>query len=228
MKISRFAALGGTAAVVVALALSASALGARTSVTVRVEGVKRTLLPSTIAHAESGSITKDGTPAGACPGSSAAGYFDSATHHRWNGTYSSGLGIAIINVLGETHKFTSPAYWSVWVNNRFATTGLCDLKLKPGDQLLLAPAPVKGSTHPIILTAPAHAKVGTPFAVKASYFKKAKGAATPLAHVKVTDAGAVTDRHGSARVTATKAGKLTLVASLRGYIRTEATVTVTR
>jgi hypothetical protein len=227
MKISRFAALGGAAAVVT-LAVSAPAFGARTGVTVRVEGAKRTLLPATAAHAESGSITKGGTPAGACPGSSGAGYFDSATHHRWNGTYSSGLGIEVINVLGETHKFTSAAYWGIWVNNRFASTGLCDLKLKPGDQLLLAPASVKGSTYPIALTAPAHAKVGTPFAVKASYFKGAKGAAKPLAHVKVTGAAAATDAHGAATVTATKAGKLTLVASLKGYIRAEATVTVTR
>ena len=226
MKISRFTALGGVAAIV-ALALSAPALGAKPSVTVRVEGIKRTLLPATVAHAEPGSVTKGGTPAGTCPGSSGAGYFDSATHHRWSGSYSSGLGIEVINVLGETHKFTSPAYWSVWVNNRFATTGLCDLKLKPGDQLLLAPAPVKGSTYPIILTAPAHAKAGTPFTVKASYFTS-KGASKPLAHVKVTGVGAVTDEHGATTVTATRAGRLTLVATLKGYIRAEATVTVTK
>ena len=225
MKISRFAALGGTAAVVT-LALSVPALGAKTGVTVRVEGAKRTLLPATVAHAEPGSITKGGTPAGACRGSSGAGYFDNATHHRWSGTYSSGLGIAVTNILGESHTFTSPNYWGVWVNNRFASTGLCGLKLKPGDQLLLAPAPVKGSTYPIILTAPAHAKVGTPFTVKASYIKKTKP--LPLAHVKVTDAGALTDKHGAATVTATKAGKVTLVASLKGDIRAEATVTVTR
>jgi hypothetical protein len=227
MKISRFAALAGVAAVLV-LALSAPALGAKSAVTVRVEGVKRTLEPATTAHSESGSITKGGTPAGTCPGSSGAGYFDSATHHNWNGTYSSGLGVEITTVLGETHKFTSPDYWSVWLNNRFATAGLCDLKLKPGDQLLLAPAPVKGTTYPIILSAPARAKVGSPFTVKASYFKSSKGAATPLAHAKVTRAGAVTDKHGATTVTATKAGKLTLVASLKGYIRAEATVTVTK
>ena len=72
MKISRFAALGGVAAVLV-LALSAPALGANSAISVRVEGAKRTLLPATAAHAESGSITKGGTPAGTCPGSSATG-----------------------------------------------------------------------------------------------------------------------------------------------------------
>lgn len=228
MKISRFAALGGIAAVL-ALALSAPAFGARSGISVRVEGVKRTLLPATAAHAESGSITKAGTPAGICPGSSGAGYFDSATHHRWSGSYSSGLGIEITTVLGETHRFSAKGfYWGIWLNNRFASAGLCDLKLKPGDQLLLAPAPGSGTAYPIILTAPAHAKVGTPFTVKASYFKTSKGAATPLARVKVTDAGSVTDKHGAATVTATKAGKVTLVASLTGYIRAEATVTVSK
>jgi hypothetical protein len=225
MKISRFTALGGVAAVL-ALALSAPALGATSAVTVRVEGLKHTLLPATVAHAEPGSITKGGTPAGTCPGSSGAGYFDNATHHNWKGSYSSGLGTAITSVLGETHSFTSPDYWSVWVDNRFATAGLCDLKLKPGDQLLLAPAPVKGTTHPIILTAPARAKAGTPFSVKASYIKK--GPATPLAGVKVTDGQAVTGKQGVASVTVPKAGKVTLVATLKGYIRAEATVTVTK
>jgi hypothetical protein len=227
MKVSRFAVLGGVAAVL--LALSAPALGAKSVVTVRVEGVKHTLLPATAAHAESGSITKGGTPAGTCPGSSGAGYFDSATHHNWNGSYSSGLGVEITSVLGETHKFSAKGfYWGIWVNNRFATTGLCDLKLKPGDQLLLAPAPGSGTTSAIVLSAPAHAKVGTPFTVKTSYFKSSKGAAKPLARVKVTDAGALTDKHGSATVTATQAGKLTLVATLKGDIRAEATVTVTK
>ncbi len=225
MKISRFAALGGVAAVL-ALALSASALGAKPGVTVRVEGVKRTLLPATVAHAESGSITKGRTPAGACPGSSAAGFFDSATHHRWNGSYSNGLGVEVTSVLGETHTFSAKGYyWSLWVNNKFASAGLCDLKLKPGDQLLLAAASETGTTYPIILSAPAHAKAGAPFSVKASYIKK--GPATPLAGVKVTDGGAATDKHGVATVTATRAGKVTLVATLKGYIRAEATVTVT-
>ena len=67
---------------------------------------------------------------------------------------------------------------------------------------------------------------GTPFSVKASYIKK--GPATPLAGVKVTDGRAVTDKHGAASVTVTRAGKLTLVATLKGYIRAEATVTVTK
>jgi hypothetical protein len=224
----QFAALGGAVAAL-ALAITAPALGAGSGVTVRVEGVKRTLLPATIAHTESGSITKGGTPTGSCPGSSAAGYLDSATHHRWNGTYSSGLGVEITGVLGETHKFSAKGfYWGIWVNNKFASAGLCDLRLKPGDQLLLAPAPGSGTTYPIVITAPATATAGRAFSVTASYFKTATGKAKALPGVRVTDGGAPTDRHGNAVVTVTKPGKVRLVATLKGYIRAEATVSVTR
>jgi hypothetical protein len=228
MKYRQFSALAGGVAVLV-LAITAPALGAASNVTVRVEGVKRTLLAATVAHTESGSITKGGTPTGSCPGTSGAGYFDSATHHKWNGTYSSGLGIEITNVLGETHKFSAKGfYWGIWVNNKFASTGLCDLKLKPGDELLLAPAPGSGTTYPIVLTAPAKATAGKSFSVKASYFKTSKGKAKALPGVKVTDSGAVTAHNGDATVTVTKPGKVTLVATLKGYIRTEATVNVTK
>jgi hypothetical protein len=228
MKHRQFAALGGVAAAVV-LASTAPALGAGSGVTVRVEGLKHTLLPATVAHTERGSITKGGTPQGVCPGSSAAGYFDSATHHRWSGTYSSGLGVEVTNVLGETHKFSAKGfYWGIWVNDKFASTGLCDLKLKPGDQLLLAPAPGSGTTYPLILTAPAKATAGRSFSVKASYFKSTKGKAKALKGVKVTDAAGVTSSKGSATVTVSKPGKITLVATLKGYIRAEATVNVTR
>jgi hypothetical protein len=228
MKHRQFAALGGVAAAVV-LASTAPAFGAGSRVTVRVEGLKHTLLASTAAHAESGSITKGGTPKGSCPGTSAAGYLDSATHHRWKGTYSSGLGVAVTNVLGETHTFSAKGfYWGIWVNDRFASSGLCDLKLRRGDELLLAPAAASGTTYPIVLAAPAKAKVGRSFSVRTAYFKASKGKAKALPGVKVTDAGGVTGSSGAATVTVNKPGKVTLVATLKGYIRAEATITVTK
>src|ERR1700733_462517 len=110
MKHRQFAALGGVvAALASALAITGPALGAGTGsgVTVRVEGLKHTLLQASVAHTEPGSITKGGTPKGSCPGTSGAGYLDSATHHNWKGTYSSGLGVEITSVLGETHTFSA-------------------------------------------------------------------------------------------------------------------------
>jgi hypothetical protein len=228
LKHRQFAILGGVLAASV-LAITAPALGAGTGITVRVEGAKRTLLPVTVARAESGSVTKAGAPSGSCPGSDAIGYFDSATHHKWSGSYSSGLGVEITTVLGETHTFSAKGfYWGIWVNDKFASAGLCDLKLKPGDQLLVAPAPGSGTAYPIVLTAPATAKVGQAFPVRTAYFKAAKGKAKALPGVKVTHAGALTDKNGDATVTVTKTGKVTLVATLKGDIRAEATVNVTK
>ena len=232
MKHRQFAALGGVvAALASALAITGPALGAGTGsgVTVRVEGLKHTLLPATVAHTEPGSITKGGTPKGSCPGTSGAGYLDSATHHHWDGSFSSGLGIEVNTVLGETHIFSTKGFfWGVWVNNKFASAGLCDLKLKPGDQLLLAPAPGTGTAFPVILTAPATAKAGKPFTVTTSYFKATKGKAKTLGGVKVTDAKATTGKRGAATVTVTKPGRVTLIATLKGFIRAEATVKVTK
>ncbi len=230
LKHRQFAILGGLIAAL-ALALSAPALGAGSSITVRVEGLKHTLLPATVAHAESGSVTKAGAPKGACPGNAAIGYFDSATHHKWGGSYSSGLGVEVTNVLGETHKFSAKGYyWGLWVNDKFASAGLCDLKLKPGDQLLLAPAPGSGSVSPIILSAPATAKAGTPFTVKATYYKTLKHGTklTTLKGAKVTDGASVTGADGTASVTAGKAGKVTIVATEKGFVRAEATVSVSK
>src|SRR5438270_467633 len=94
--------------------LAAGAAGPKVSV--RVEGKSRTLLDPTPAQTQSGWITKAGTPRGACPATSAAGALDVATHHHWSGAYSSSLGLAITSILGEAHTFSSPYYWSVWVN----------------------------------------------------------------------------------------------------------------
>ncbi len=51
-----------------------------------------------------------------------------------------------------------------------------------------------------------------------------KGKAKALAGVKVTDGVNTTDKSGATTVTASKPGKLTLVATQKGYIRAEATV----
>ncbi|HEY5430997.1 MAG TPA: hypothetical protein VIK04_17915 [Solirubrobacteraceae bacterium] len=224
MKIRRFPLLGGATAVA-ALAAAVPALAGSPAVSVRVEGVNRTLLPATVVHGDAGPVTKGGTPAGTCPGSSGAGDLDAATHHHWAGTYSTGLGIEIEAILGETHKYSPHGYyWGIWVNSRFASAGICDLKLHAGDQLLFAPVPAKGSTYPIVLSAPGRATAGRAFTVKASYFG-AKGAAKPLSGVTITGAG-VTNAQGVATVTAPEAGKLKLVASRKGDIRAEATVAV--
>jgi hypothetical protein len=223
MKCSRSLVLGGLTAALVLSPAVALAAGS-TSVSVRIEGTSRTLLPAKTISTHTGSITKGGAPAGACPATTAAGALDVATHHNWNGSYGT-YGLSVTSVLGETHLFTSPDYWSIFVNDHYASAGICDLKLKRGEQILFAVVPDKGATpYPIVLSAPAHATAGHSFTVKATYFG-AKGGAKPLAGVVVKDGGK-TNAQGVTTVTATKKGRLSLTASRTGYIRDEATVAV--
>jgi hypothetical protein len=222
MKNSRSIALGGLT-IALALTPTAALAAGPTTVSVRIEGTSRTLLAATNVRTHSGSITKGGAPAGACPATTAAGALDVAAHHKWNGSYGT-LGLSITSVLGETHPFTSQSYWSIFVNDRYATAGACGLELHRGEQILFAAVPDKGTDYPIILSAPARAATGHGFTVKATYFG-AKGAAKPLAGVSVKGGG-TTNAQGVTTVTAGKKGRLSLTASRSGFIRAEATVSV--
>ena len=222
MKSSRTIVLGG-ACIALALTPAAAVAAGPTTVSVRIEGKTRTLLPATNVRTRFGSITKGGAPAGACPATTAAGALDVATHHRWQSGAYGAYGLSVTSVLGESHPFTSTYYWSIFVNDRFASAGICGLKLHRGEQLLFAAVPDKGTEYPIVLSTPAHATSGQAFTVKATYFG-AKGA-KPLAGVSVKGGG-VTNQQGMTTVTAATAGKLQLTASRTGYIRAEATVTV--
>jgi hypothetical protein len=124
-------------ALVMAFAASGVALAAGTgpSVTVQIKSTSKTLLKPTAVHGETGSVTKGGTPKGKCPGNSAAGALDAATHGKWAGKYSSGVGgifvTSILGVKAKTHQF-----WEIVVNGKPASTGACGIELKAGEKLL--------------------------------------------------------------------------------------------
>ena len=207
-------------------AATAVASSSQTSVSVRVEGLNRTLLRwTTVKVPATGSITKGGTPAGACPDSTVAGALNIATHGDWGGKYSSGLGVEVLSIKGESHPFTSSDYWSLLVDNKYAASGACDLKLKPGEKIVFAAVPDKGTEYPLIITAPPHATAGHAFTAKVSW-ANAKGATKPLSGVTVRNGG-VTGRNGTVTVTPTRTGLLTLTASKKGYIRDEFTIAIT-
>jgi len=222
-RIAILAAAGAPVAVVAALA--APAFAAPTKVSFRVEGASKALLPvKTVAVPSGGSITKGGTPKGSCPANSAAGAFNVATGGNWSGTYSSGLGILVTKILGESAVFSKGHYWEFFVNNHAASVGICDQKVKASDQLLFASVPAKGAAEfPIVISAPAKATAGTSFQVKASYYPTKSNTAKPLAGVSFTGVTGKTNAKGVATVTATKAGKLSLVGSKSGEIRSAAT-----
>jgi hypothetical protein len=226
MHLRRNTALWGTLVALAALAalaalVPASALAAGTSVSVRVEGLTRTLVATKTVHTHTGSITKGGAPPGNCPSTSAAGALDVATKGNWGGSFSSMFNeLALTSVKGESWPFTQVKYyWGIWVDNRYATVGMCQIKLKRGDKILFAVDSAKKHEHPLGLSAPAKATRGQSFKVKVVWYSdggKAKG----LKGVKID--GVTTNAGGIARITSTKAGKLRLKASSKGYIRSAA------
>jgi hypothetical protein len=201
----------------------AAALAAKVSV--RIEGASKTLQAAkTIQTPSGGSITKFGAPAGACPAASALGALNAATHGRWKGTFSTDLDeIFVTSILGETPSSTT-GYWGLWLNNKYATTGACEIKLHAGDQLLYAVDAIKKHEHPLGIIAPARARAGSVFKVKIVSYSD-KGRATPLAGAVLHGGGGpdvFSNKQGIVPVASTPA-KLTFTATDKGFIRSAAT-----
>ena len=213
-----------TGALALAAALSGVALGAGSSppVSVRVEGVKKTLLLPTTVHAPSGWITKYGAKTGQCSAQSAQGALDAATNGKWVGKwYSSYHEYLITSILGE--KSPGGSYWEIFVNNKSANVGACDIKLQRGQQLLFADT--NSTTYPSQLMATV---AGNTVTVKLLGYS-ASGSSKPLPHVQITGNGVQavkTNSKGMAQITAKGPGTLTLRASPKGYIRSERVVQV--
>ena len=124
-------------ALVIALASWSTALAAGTgpAVSVQIKSLTKTLLRPSTVHGEKGWITKGGTPHGKCSGSSAAGALDTATHGKWTGKYYASVpGIFVTSILGV--KPTGSHFWSVFVNGKSSSAGICDIKLRAGERLL--------------------------------------------------------------------------------------------
>jgi hypothetical protein len=214
-------ALGGAS---LALAVAPGVAQAGQKVSVRIEGATKTLQAARTVTTPSGSITKFGAPAGVCPGASAAGALNAATNGRWKAKFYSSFNDYLIgSVLGETPN-TKTGYWGIWVNNRYATIGACEIKLKPADHLLFAVDSVKKHEHPLGIIAPAKTKAGRPFTLKVVSYSD-KGKATPLAgaHVRGGGLNLVSGKRGTVPVTAGAATKLTYTANDPGFIRSAAT-----
>ena len=110
-------------AIVMAVAGSGVALASTSapSVTVQVKNGTKTLTNS-VVHGEKGWVTKGGTPKGKCPGSSAAGALDAATHGKWTGKYYASVGgIFVTSIDGVKPK--SPDYWNLYVNGKSSSLG---------------------------------------------------------------------------------------------------------
>jgi hypothetical protein len=230
MKRSIVLVLTGTAVVAVAAggSLAAAAAGTAshgTTVTVRIEGVKKTLELARPIKSDTRSITKYGAPKGKCPGRSAQGALDAATGGHWKGTwYSQYNEYLITSILGE--KPSGHNFWEIFVGHRAATKGACDLALRSGEQLIFADT--DGKEQPSALEVPSSATAGTAFTVKLVGYSS-EGKAQPLSGVRIEGNGVhstKTNSGGVAKVTAQNAGKPVLRAAPAGYIRSEAVVDV--
>jgi hypothetical protein len=103
------------------------------SVHVQIRTQSRTLRQVTV-RGERGWITRGGTPRGKCSGDSAAGALNAATHGRWTGKYYASVGgIFVTSILGIRPKGSD--YWSLSVNGRTSSLGVCAVRLHPGERL---------------------------------------------------------------------------------------------
>jgi len=132
----------GALAALLLTALLAAPAGAAgpANVTVRVEGSAQTLLPHSAVITTTAPVVKDG--ANACTGTSALGALDRAVASDWAGYWGgAGLGYAVETIKGETHNDPFPAdpaqYWSFWVNYRHQDQGLCGTELQEGDDVIM-------------------------------------------------------------------------------------------
>lgn len=208
-----------------AVGLASAGGGAGPKVTIRIEGTKKTLLLPSSVRGRSGYITRFGAPSHKCPGQTAQGALDVATHGDWKGTwYSSYNEYFITSILGETPS--GHDYWGIFVNGRATTKGACDLRLRAGEQLVFAVT--NGKQSPAELRAPSTALRGRKFTVKLVGYTSA-GRAKPLGGISITGNGiqaTKTNGRGVATIIDKHSGVLVLRASPHGYIRTEALVSM--
>jgi hypothetical protein len=217
------------------LALPATGLAAKRAVgsrgpavTVRIEGASRTLLPTTTVRPGTGVVRKDGH---SCSRASGAGALNNATRGAWSGKWFSGLGFEVLKILGETDNFTTTrSYWDLFVNNVASQVGICSVKLHPGEQLLFAAVPAKGTVYPLRLNVLSQPVAGRAFRVRVVFYD-AKRKPHPLAGATVTATGigreplpndritAKTGSGGVATLTEQRSGLIQLGAGKRGYVR---------
>lgn len=237
-------ALGSTA-LLPAAALAAAALAAQSqasavpkgptpNITVRVEGLTKTLLTPTAVTLTSGSVTKDGKAADSCSGLSALGALQDATKGAWAGGWSKSYRQYFISAIeGQAYSSSASYYWSVWVNDKPAQLGACSLYPTAGSSILFFPDydGKSKSTVPanvLGISAPAEVLVGKPFKVLVTSYANATGKPSPQAAASVSAAGAhaTTTSSGQATLTVASAGIVELHASAPNAVRDETAICV--
>ena len=228
------------------LALAFAAPADAANVTVRVEGEAQTLVPRSAVATTADPVVKDGT--NACTGTSALGALDRAVGGDWGGSwFGAGFGYSVETIKGETHNDPFPAdparYWSFWVNYRYQDQGLCGTELQEGDDVLMfvdcfsstnactAQVPLR------ISGVPGTVAPGQPISVKLEEFTTAFDPGTNTttttpepaegATVRAGGQTVTTGADGTAQLTFSSPGPVSIEASKPGRVRTAALTCVT-
>ena len=223
--------VGGLAALAAA-AVPAAAFAAPANVTVRIEGSNATLVPRTALRTTTTPVIKDGNAAHSCSGTAAAGALEQATAGNWSGTWFSPFGYSVEQILGEAHVFPAPEYYTLWINNRFATEGICGAssELQEGDDVLFFvdrcvfdPATNGCSNAPVLplgLSTPRIVAPGAPFTVTVVEYA-ADGKPSPAGGATVAGGAAPATANGDGLATVTLAapGPAVLRATKAGRAR---------
>lgn len=211
---------GVLAGLVATAVLAAPALAGPTA-TMRVEGGAQTLVPRTAVTTTTTPVGKPAQPA--CDGTSALGVLDRATGGDWSGPYFAGLGYAPETIKGETHDVATSTYWAFWINYTIAPVGLCGHQVQEGDDLLLVPdcyAPGCAPGSPLRLSGvPATVAPGTPVAVTVDEFTASTSGPAAGATISYGNRTATTAADGTAQLTFSGSGPLTVQATKPDRIR---------
>jgi hypothetical protein len=188
--------------------------GTPAAVTVRVLGPApnyETLTALTVVKTTSTPVTRYG---GSCSGTSAAGALELGTKGDWEGTWNSEFNdYEVVSVDGHAYPFGAGLpYWSFWLNNKEATTGICEAELEPGEQVLFFPSCYgeegkRPECEPDVLgiEAPTTAEVGKPVTVTVERYN-AKGERSPATGATVSGGGTSAEANFEGHATLTFSG----------------------
>lgn len=208
--------------------------GPTRDITVRVEGLTRTLLAPTTVTLTSAPVSNDGKASDSCSGLSALGALQDATKGDWGGSWSKSYRqYFVTKIEGNAYSSSASYYWSLWVNDKPAAVGACDLYPAPGSSIVFFPdydGKSKSVVAPNVLgvSAPAQALAGRPFSVLVSSYANATGKRSPLAGATVTSgsASAKTSSSGQATLTVAAPAIVEIRVSAPNSVRDETTICV--
>ena len=198
--------------------------------TVRVEGLNQTLLPATQVTTDrrrrSSRTATTNTPAAARPPPVRSSSPPPAAG-AGNGSKAS-TATPSKRSSARAHAFEPAAaanyFWSFWLDNKAASTGICEGELQAGESILFFPecfsetGACPAPPDPLGISAPAVAQRGAPIDVTVTSYDNVSGAASPAVGAAVTGggAGATTDAAGHATLAIPQAGNVQLQVTAPG------------